>query len=153
MIVGIDFNREETQMTRRTTLFLVCAFKIASILFVAVGTVHAKTEQLYACGQWVRQNENLGLTESFRETWPDKIGRNFILSDVSGTITIVDEYGDETKIIRLAKHNNYFDIYLTLAPDSYGSSSLFFIKKGKDSMEISTIHPLVEFEYKTTCQK
>jgi hypothetical protein len=140
-------------MTRKLTLFLVCAFEIALILFVAAWTVHAKTEQLYACSQWVRQNEEVRLTDAFRETFPDKMGRNFILSDVSGNVTIVDEYGDETKVTQLGKHNRYWDIYQTLAPDLYGNDRVFFIKKSKDKMEISTVHPLVEHEYKTTCQK
>ena len=59
-------------MTRKLILFAVCSFEVALILFVAGWTVHAKTEQLYACSQWVRYNEKV-ITEEFRANNPDKL--------------------------------------------------------------------------------
>ena len=140
-------------MTRKLTLFLVCAFEIGLILFVAAWTVHAKTEQLYVCSQWVRLNQGIKITEALREDFPNKMGRHFKLSAVGGNFTIVTELGYEMQIGRIGRHNTHKSFYQTLEPNEFGDDRVFFVHKTNDTITIDTIHPLAEVEYRTTCQK
>ena len=140
-------------MTRRTTLFLVCAFEIALILFVAAWSALANTDDLYACVQWIRINDEIKMNEKVRSKFPDKVGRNFILTDDGENLTIVTRSGQERQIARIGRHNEILDIYQTLQPSKFNNHTVFFVNKSQDTIEIMSVHPLATFEYKITCQK
>jgi hypothetical protein len=140
-------------MTRKLTLFLVFAFEVALILFVAGWSARANTENLYACGQWVRYNDDIKINEKLRAAFPDRMGKNFILSDDGGNFNIVTQLGHERQIGKIGKHNGLLDIYQTLAPNAFGNHSVFFVSKRNDTIEIMSVHPVAKLEYITTCQK
>jgi len=89
-------------MTRKLTLFLVCAFEIALILFVTAWTAFASTENLYACGQWTLRNEGVKIQEAVRAKFPQRMGKNFILTDDDGNLTITTHLGKKSRLARSA---------------------------------------------------
>ena len=140
-------------MNRKLTLFLVCAFEIALMLFLAAWSAFANTENLYASSQWARSNDDIKINEKLRAAFPDRMGRNFILSDDGGNFNIVTGLGHEMQIGIIGKHNGLWDIYRTLEPNSSGSDSVFFVSKSNDTIKIMSVHPAEKLEYTTTCQK
>ena len=140
-------------MTRKLTLFLVCAFEIALILFVVAWKAFANTENLYACGQWTLRNEGVKIQEAVRAKFPQRMGKNFILTDDDGNLTITTHHGKKKQIGKIGTHNEVIDIYQTLSPTERGDHSLYFVSEWYNTITIETIHPLAALEYTTTCQK
>ena len=135
-------------MTRKLTLFTVCAFEIALILFVATWTAFANTGNLYACGKWAGINgiPNFAAKD---DIW----GRNFILTEIGEVLTILDDTEQKKQIRKIGKWNDVVDIYQTTKLNKYDALQLFFVRKKTDTIEIDSIHPLAGLEVRTICQK
>jgi len=140
-------------MTRKLTLFLVCAFEIALILFVVAWTAFAADGAKYKCDRWHRTNTETKLSEFEKTFIPDTKGKDHILEVYPKVVHIIDSDGERLQLEQAGLHNKLWQMYRSSFADWGGSHRFFWIKKDGIKIEVHSVHPKADSEYVSKCHK